>query len=140
MMTQNKTVSNDQSVEQFLNAVTDEQKRKDSFTIVGLMQQITGLEPQMWGSSIIGFGSQHYKYDSGREGDMPRVGFSPRKQNLTLYITDRFEHYDDLFKQLGKHTTGKSCLYIKRLNDIDMPTLKTLIEASFKDSLESNAD
>jgi hypothetical protein len=140
MMTQNKTVPNDQSVEQFLNAVTDEQKRKDSFTILELMQQITGLEPQMWGSSIVGFGSQHYKYDSGREGDMPQIGFSPRKQNLTLYITDRFEHYDDLFKQLGKYTTGKSCLYIKRLNDVDMPTLKTLIEASFKDSLDSSAD
>jgi hypothetical protein len=140
MMTQNKTVPNDQSVEQFLNAVTDEQKRKDSFTILELMQQITGLEPQMWGSSIVGFGSQHYKYDSGREGDMPQIGFSPRKQNLTLYITDRFEHYDSLFKQLGEHTTGKSCLYIKRLNDVDMPTLKTLIEASFKDSLDSSAD
>jgi hypothetical protein len=140
MMANNKTVPNEQSVEQFLNAVTDEQKRKDSFTVLELMQQITGLEPQMWGSSIIGFGSQHYKYDSGREGDMPQIGFSPRKQNLTLYITDRFEQYDDLFKQLGKHTTGKSCLYIKRLNDVDMPTLKTLIEASFKDSLESSAD
>jgi hypothetical protein len=140
MMANNKTVPNEQSVEHFLNTVTDEQKRKDSFTILKLMQQITGLEPQMWGSSIVGFGSQHYKYDSGREGDMPQIGFSPRKQNLTLYITDNFEQYNDLFKQLGKHTTGKSCLYIKRLNDVDMPTLKTLIEASFKDSLDSSAD
>ena len=131
-MAENKTTPNDQVVEQFLNSVDDERKRKDSFTILELMKQVTGLEPRMWGSSIVGFGSYHYKYESGREGDMPLTGFSPRKQNLTLYNMGGFERYDDLLKKLGKHTTGKGCLYIKRLDDVDLPTLKSLIEESVK--------
>lgn len=131
-MAENKTTPTDQDVEQFLNSVADERKRKDSFTILELMKQVTEMEPKMWGTSIVGFGSHHYKYESGREGDMIRVGFSPRKQNLTLYITGGLERYDDLLKKLGKHTTGKGCLYIKRLDDVDLPTLKRLIEESFK--------
>jgi len=131
-MAENKTTPNDQDVEQFLNSVDDERKRKDSFTILELMKQVTGLEPRMWGSSIIGFGNYHYTYESGREGDMPLAGFSPRKQNLTLYNMGGFERYDDLLKKLGKHTTGKGCLYIKRLDDVDLPTLKSLIEESVK--------
>jgi hypothetical protein len=131
-MAENKTVPNDQNVEQFLNTIEDERKRKDAFTIVKLMQQITGMEPKMWGSSIVGFGSYHYKYDSGREGDSALAGFSPRKQNLTIYNMGGFERYDGLLKKLGKHTTGKGCLYIKRLDDIDLPTLKRLIEESVK--------
>ena len=131
-MAENKTTPNDQDVEQFLNSVDDERKRKDSFTILELMKQVTGLEPRMWGSSIVGFGSYHYKYESGRQGDMILAGFSPRKQNLTLYNMGGFERYDDLIKKLGKHTTGKGCLYIKRLDDVDLPTLKSLIEESFK--------
>jgi len=131
-MAENKTTPNDQDVEQFLNSIEDERKRKDSFTILELMKQVTGLEPRMWGSSIVGFGSYHYKYESGREGDMILAGFSPRKQNLTLYNMSGFELYDDLIKKLGKHTTGKGCLYIKRLDDVDLPTLKSLIEESFK--------
>ena len=131
-MAENKTTPNDQDVEQFLNSVDDERKRKDSFTILELMKQVTGLEPRMWGSSIVGFGSYHYTYESGREGDMILAGFSPRKQNLTLYNMSGFERYDDLLQKLGKHTTGKGCLYIKRLDDVDLPTLKSLIEESFK--------
>ena len=131
-MAENKTTPNDQDVEQFLNSVDDERKRKDSFTILELMKQVTGIEPRMWGSSIVGFGSYHYKYESGREGDMPFAGFSPRKRNLTLYNMGGFERYDDLLKKLGKHTTGKGCLYIKRLDDVDLPTLKSLIEESVK--------
>ena len=130
-MVENKTTPNDQDVEQFLNSVDDERKRKDSFTILELMKQVTGIEPRMWGSSIVGFGSYHYTYESGREGDMILAGFSPRKQNLTLYNMGGFERYDELLKKLGKHTTGKGCLYIKRLDDIDLPTLRRLIEASF---------
>lgn len=129
-MPENKTVPTDQSVEAFLNAVEDERKRNDSFTALELMKQVTGMQPVMWGSSIVGFGSYHYKYDSGREGDMPLTGFSPRKQNLTFYIMGGFEQYEDLLRQLGKHTLGSSCLYVKRLDDIDLPTLKRLIEAS----------
>ena len=131
-MAGNKTTPNDQDVEQFLNSFDDERKRKDSFTILELMKQVTGIEPRMWGSSIVGFGSYHYKYESGREGDMILAGFSPRKQNLTLYNMGGFERYDDLLKKLGKHTTGKGCLYIKRLDDVDLPTLKSLIEESVK--------
>src|SRR5215469_12475610 len=131
-MAENKTIPNDLDVEQFLNSVTDERKRKDSFTILRLMKQVTGLEPRMWGSSIVGFGSYHYKYESGREGDMPIAGFSPRKQSLTLYNMGGFEGYDDLLKKLGKHTTGKGCLYVKRLDDVDLPTLKSLMEESVK--------
>ena len=130
-MAENKTVPTDQNVEDFLNAIADEQKRNDSFMLVDLMREITRLEPQIWGSSIVGFGSYHYKYASGREGDMMLVGFSPRKQNLTIYNMGGIDSDDTLLKKLGKHTTGKGCLYIKRLDDVDLPTLKSLIEASF---------
>src|SRR5947207_14039281 len=132
-MVENKTTPNDQDVEQFLNSVDDERKRKDSYMILELMKQVTGMEPKMWGKSIVGFGSYHYKYESGREGDMILAGFSPRKQNLTLYnMGGGFERRDDLLQQLGKHTTGGGCLYIKRLDDVDLPTLKSLIEESFQ--------
>jgi Domain of unknown function (DU1801) len=131
MMAENKTTPNDQSVEQFLNAIADEQKRTDSFTLVDLMRQVTGMDPRMWGSSIVGFGSYHYTYDSGREGDTILAGFSPRKQNLTIYNMGGIDPDDDLLKKLGKYTAGKGCLYIKRLDDIDLPTLKRLIEVSF---------
>jgi len=131
-MAKNKTTPTNQSVEEFLNAVADERKREDSFAILELMKQVTGLEPKMWGSSIVGFGSYHYKYESGREGDMILAGFSPRKQNLTIYNMGGIDQDDDLLKKLGKHTVGGGCLYIKRLDDVDLPTLKRLIEESFK--------
>ena len=130
-MAENKTVPTDQSVEQFLNGITDEQKRQDSFALVELMREVTGMDPQMWGSSIVGFGSYHYKYASGREGDTMLVGFSPRKQNLTIYNMGGIDPDDERFKKLGKHTNGKGCLYIKRLDDVDLPTLKSLVAASF---------
>ena|SRR5215831_18891299 len=131
-MTANKTTPNDQNVEQFINAISDERKRKDSFTLLELMKQVTEMEPRMWGSSIIGFGSYHYKYESGREGDTILAGFSPRKQYLTLYNMGDFERRDDLLKKLGKYTTSGSCLYIKRLDDVDLPILKNLIDESYK--------
>jgi hypothetical protein len=130
MMAENKTQPNQNSVEDFLNQVTDEGKRRDAFTILALMQEITNTEPIMWGPSIVGFGSYHYKYASGREGDSPYVGFSPRKQNLTLYIVSGFDEYGELLQKLGKHKTGKACLYINRLSDIDLPTLRELIKRS----------
>jgi hypothetical protein len=129
-MAANKTTPTNQKVEQFLTAVADEQRRQDSFTLLELMKQVTGLEPKMWGSSIVGFGSYHYRYASGREGDTILAGFSPRKQNLTIYNMGGLDQHDDLFKQLGKHTRGGGCLYIKRLDEIDLPTLKRLIEES----------
>ncbi len=100
--------------------------------------QVTKLEPAMWGTSIVGFGSYHYKYESGREGDMPLVGFSPRKQNLTLYIMDGFEGYDRLLGKLGKHSTGKSCLYINKLEDVDLDVLRELVASSYKHMKASN--
>jgi len=131
-MTEPKTKPTVQSVEGFLNAIPDEQKRADAFAIVKLMKQVTRLEPTMWGSSIVGFGRYHYKYASGREGDSCLVGFSPRKQNLTLYLMLGVADYSDLLNKLGKHKTGKGCLYINTLADVDVPTLKELIKQSVK--------
>jgi len=127
-----KTKPNDQSVEAFLNAIPDEKKRQDCFTLLEIMRQVTQAEPVMWGDSIIGFGSYHYCYESGRQGDWFLTGFSPRVQNLTLYIMSGFDQYDALLAKLGKHTTGKACLYVKRLEDIDLPTLKELVRQSVK--------
>ena len=131
-MAELKTKLNDASVEGFLNKVEDEQKRKDSFEIVQMMKQATKEEPKMWGPAIIGFGSYHYKYESGREGDMPIIGFSPRKQNLTLYVGLGDDSENPLLKKLGKHTTGKVCLYIKKLADVDRTVLQELINESAK--------
>ncbi len=131
-MAEIKTKLNDASVEDFLNKVENEQKRKDSFEIIKMMQQATKEEPKMWGPAIIGFGSYHYKYESGREGDMPIIGFSPRKQNLTLYVGLGDDSESPLLKKLGKHTTGKVCLYIKKLADVDRTVLQKLINESAK--------
>ncbi len=109
-----KTKLNDSSVEDFLNSIKEEKKRSDSLLILDLMREETGEEPKMWGQSIIGFGSYHYKYKSGQEGDWMLAGFSPRKQNLTIYIMPGFERYGDLMEKLGKYKTGKSCLYINK--------------------------
>jgi uncharacterized protein DUF1801 len=128
-----KTKPTEHSVTEFLNRIPDAQRREDCFAVAKIMQEITGSKPKMWGPSIVGFGSYHYKYDSGREGDWPVTGFSPRKQDLTLYVMMGFEKHKALMKDLGKHRTAKSCLYIKRLSDIHVPTLKKLIKASVKD-------
>ena len=137
-MAELKTKPTDQDVEIFLNSIADEKKRKDSFTVLALMKDVTKLEPVMWGDSIIGFGTYHYRYESGREGDMPLTGFSPRKQSLTLYIMSGFDRYDALLEKLGKHTTGKSCLYVRRLDDIDLPTLKELVRRSVEHMAGNN--
>jgi len=129
-MAELKTKKNDASVDKFLNSVKDEKKRQDSYTILKLMKQVTKAEPKMWETSIIGFGSYHYKYASGREGDWFVTGFSPRKQNLTLYIMSGFSKYPELMKKLGKYKTGKSCLYINKIEEIDIKTLKELIKQS----------
>ena len=131
-MAELKTKANKASVDKFLKGIQDEQKRENFFKIVDIMKKAAKAEPQMWGTSIVGFGSYHYKYASGREGDWFLVGFSPRKQNLTLYIMSSFDEYNSLLKKLGKHATGKSCLYIKRLEDVDMKVLKELVTRSVK--------
>ncbi len=129
-MAELKTKQNDQSVTDFLKAVPDERRRDDSFVILDLMKEITGQEPKMWGDSIIGFGNYHYKYATGREGDWFVTGFSPRKQNLTLYIMSGFDEYDELLKKLGKYKTGKACLYINKLADVEISVIKELIQKS----------
>jgi len=131
-MAEQKTKPTGASVEKFINQVADETRREDCFAVARIMEEITGQKPQMWGPSIVGFGSYHYKYASGQEGDWPITGFSPRKSELTLYIMPGFEQHKDLMGQLGKHRTGKSCLYIKRLSDVHVPTLKKLIRESVK--------
>ena len=125
-MAENKTQPTKQSVAQFLNGVEDEQKRREAKAIDKLFRQVTGVKPTMWGPSIVGYGMYHYKYDSGREGDSMRLGFSPRKQNFSLYIMPGFKKYDALLAKLGKHKTGVSCLYVKRLDDIDFNVLENL--------------
>jgi hypothetical protein len=137
-MAELKTRPTGASVEDFLNGIEDEQRRRDCFTVLELMRQATQAEPQMWGDSIVGFGSYHYRYASGREGDWFLTGFSPRKQDLTLYIMSGFDEHDALLDGLGKYKTGKACLYIKRLEDVDLPTLQRLIQESVNHVARSN--
>ena len=131
-MAELKTKATKVSVEDFINTITDEQKRKDSFAIVKMMEKITKDKPKMWGTSIIGFCDVHLKYASGRELDWFRIGFSPRKQNLTLYIGINTQKQTALLKQLGKHKISKGCLYINKLEDINAEVLKQMIEEGFK--------
>ena len=131
-MAELKTKPNEASVKEFFNKIPDKERRDDCVAIANLMEEATGAKPKMWGPSIVGFGSFHYKYDSGREGDWLLIGFSPRKADLTLYLMMGFEQHAELMQQLGKYKTGKSCLYIKRLSDVHVPTLKKLIKASLK--------
>lgn len=129
-MAELKTQPTNQDVVAFINTIADEKKRQDSFILLEMMRQITQAEPVMWGDSIVGFGRYHYHYASGRQADWPLTGFSPRKQNLTLYIMSGFDQYEKLLEKLGKHTTGKACLYIKRLENIDLATLEELVRLS----------
>jgi len=126
-MAELKTKPTDENVAEFLNTIADESKCKDAFTILNIMRQVTGTEPKMWGSNIVGFGHRHYHYASGREGDWFLVGFSPRKQNLTLYLSYGDIQKFDLLQKLGKYKTGKGCLYIKNLGDVDLSVLKEII-------------
>ena len=132
-MAELKTKKTTASVEKFLNNVADEQRRKDCFRLVEIMKAETKAEPAMWGTSIVGFGRHQYKYESGRQLEWFLVGFSPRKQDLTLYMMGGLERYPFLTKKLGKHKAGKGCLYIKKLEDVDLPTLKQLIKQSVAD-------
>ncbi|MFQ5400826.1 MAG: DUF1801 domain-containing protein [Anaerolineae bacterium] len=126
----NKTQPTDQSVTDFLHSVPDEKKRADCFQILELMRTVTGEAPRMWGDSMVGYGRYHYKYASGREGEWFLTGFAPRKQALTLYIMSGFDQYDELLGRLGKFKTGKSCLYVKKLEDVNLNVLQELIQQS----------
>ena len=129
-MAENKTKPTKLSVAAFIDALTDQTRRADAKALVKLMQSATGEKPKMWGPSIIGFGSYHYTYESGREGDMPVVGFSPRKAATVLYGVTGFGGSEALLAKLGKHTTGKGCLYIKKLADVDQKVLEALVVKS----------
>ena len=134
-----KTKKNSASVEGFLQSVENEKRRADSLVVLDLMKEVTNEEPAMWGTSIVGFGSYHYKYASGREGDWMKAGFSPRKQNMTLYIMDGFGSYDSLLQNLGKYRTGKSCLYINKLEDVDQTVLRELVRQSVASVSENSS-
>ena len=126
-MAKNKTVENEKNVEEFLNAVKDETKRRDCFELITLIKKQTGLEPKMWGPAIVGFGSHRYKYESGREGDGPDVSFSPRASSIALYLSGSFADREELLKTFGKHKTDKGCIHIRTLADIDRNILAKMI-------------
>ena len=138
-MSGNKTVENEGSVESFINSVDDEQKRRDSWDLIAIMQEITGCQPKMWGTSLVGFGSYHYKYESGREGDMLVTGFSPRKTAMTLYLMPGFEDFEEQLSKLGPYKTGKSCLYLKNLEVVAQKVMKEIIRDSV-DIMKSRYD
>ena len=127
-----KTQKSDASVADFLAAVADPKRRADAQAVTALMTEVTGASPTMWGTSIVGFGSYRYRYGSGREGDWPAVGLSPRKQALTIYVSTGFDGYADFLARLGPHSIGKSCLYIKRLSDVDEKVLGDLVAGGFR--------
>ena len=135
-MAELKTKPTTDSVSAFLKRVEDKGRRDDCLTVIAMMKDVTKEEPAMWGSSIVGFGRYHYKYESGREGEWMITGFSPRKADLTLYIMGGFEDFPDLMKRLGKHKTAKSCLYIKKLADVDLKVLKEIVKKSVKTMAE----
>jgi hypothetical protein len=137
-MSDPKTRPTDQDVEHFLESIADVRQRQDSRTIVEIMSEVTGAAPRMWGDNIVGFGSYHYRYASGREGDWLITGFSPRKQNLTLYLCYGFEQHGELLQRLGKYKVGKACLYLKRLDDVDRTALRELIERSVEQVTRAN--
>jgi hypothetical protein len=132
-MAELKTKKTTDSVEKFLNKVAEEQRRKDCFRVLEIMKTATKTEPAMWGTNIVGVGSHKYKYESGREGEWFLTGFSPRKDSLTLYLMSGLQRHSDLLKTLGKHKTGKGCLYIKKLDDVDLTALRRLIKQSVAD-------
>ena len=131
-MAENKTKATTASVDAFIESIENEKKRKDSKAILRMMEDVTGEKPRMWGDSIIGFGDIHYKYASGREADWFKIGFCPRKQNISLYLSQVYMNNNDKLQKLGKHKTGKSCLYINKLEDIDLEVLKIIFQESLK--------
>jgi hypothetical protein len=132
MKSENKTKQTKKRVSEFIDAIKDQEKRNDSLVLVQIMESATGEKGRMWGETIVGFGMYHYIYESGREGDWLKVAFSPRKQNLTVYLTYGMSRQTDLLEKLGKHETGKACLYIHRLADVDLDVLKEMILRSYQ--------
>ena len=136
-MAENKTQKTGASAAEFIAGVENKRRREDGATLLEMMREITGLEPEMWGPNIVGFGDCHYKYESGREGDFFLTGFSPRKRSLSLYIMAGFAEYDSLLARLGKHRKGASCLYINKLADVDMDVLREIVRRSYESAKEN---
>ena len=128
----NKTIETEACVEDYLSAIVPEQKQEDCRAICAIMERLTGSPPKMWGGSIVGFGQYHYKYESGREGDAVRTGFAARAQNISIYIMPGYQDFEDELSRLGKHKVGKSCLYLKRLSDVDENVLEEMIAKGLK--------
>ena len=139
-MSELKTRKNDANVTKFLESVADPGKREDCFRLLDIMKRVTGEDPAMWGDSIVGFGSYDYVYASGRSGTWMLTGFAPRKQALTMYVMSGFSEYGDLLADLGKFKTGKSCLYVRKLDDVHLPTLEKLIGRSVEKKRRMSAD
>jgi hypothetical protein len=137
-MTELKTKPTGEDVEQFLNAIPDAKKRKDSLALLALMREATGMEGKVWRGGIVGFGDVHYKYPSGHEGDTAMIGFAPRKQNLTLYLLSGFDGHEQVLARLGKHKIGKGCLYINKLEDVHLSVLRELIQSSVERTRQSS--
>jgi hypothetical protein len=133
-MTENKTKPTNDSVNTFLNKIQEQQLREDCYTILALMQKVSNFEPVMWGSAIIGFGTYHYVYDSGREGDNMLIGFSPRAQNISIYLLGGLEKIEVELSRLGKYKTGKGCLYIKSLSDVNLEVLNQIFDKAFQEA------
>ena len=127
-----KTVETKNSVTDFINLIPDETKKSDCFNLIEIMKEQSGFEPKLWGPSIVGFSSYHYKYESGREGEAPLVAFSPRKSEISLYLSSSFENREELLQKFGKHKSAKACIYVKRLEDINISILKKMISLSIK--------
>ncbi len=126
-MAENKTIENDADVNAFITSVENKRRQSDSFTLLEMMTRITGYEAKMWGQKIVGFGKYHYKYDSGREGDSSMIAFSPGKANMTVYLMDGFDKYKDELEQLGKYKSSRVCMYINKLDDVDLTVLEDII-------------
>ena len=137
-MAKNKTTENDLSVSDYVSKITDTTKQSDFQKVIDLMQKVSGFEPKMWGTAIVGFGSYHYVYESGREGDAPIIGCSARVNAITLYLGTNFENREELLNQLGKYKTGKGCLYIKNLEDVKVDVLETMVHNSMKYRINNN--
>jgi hypothetical protein len=138
-MAENKTKPTKGSVTAFLNKIKDQQVRDDCFVILEMMKKVSNFEPTMWGSAIVGFGTYHYVYESGREGDTILIGFSPRKQNISIYLMGGLTKVEDELAKLGKYSTGKGCLYIKSLSDVNAGVLKKIFAKSFKEAQRKSA-
>jgi hypothetical protein len=140
MAAENKTQKTDASVTAYLDSVENERRRQDGYALLEMMREETGEEPAMWGDSMVGYGSYHYKYESGREGDFLIVGFAPRKQAMSLYLLSGFEEQADLLDRLGKHKLGKGCLYVNKLADVDETVLRELIGRSYRQTKEAHEE